>query len=221
MNRSFSIHDAARRAIPLLAILLAQVQLCQCADLLVRTDLECRLTLDGKTLETLSPNQPVHLTLAAGQHRIEATPLGGGTSWQKNVTLSDGDAQQELTILLLGKPVYWVDADTKRMWTAADNGFGLSWNQALRYCRELSLAGFKDWALPSIDDLQRIFEKENGVGGYHSKGPLKLTGWQWSATPGAQEGEGWALDFGDGGRASVPAGDSGLNRALCVRHVEK
>jgi Protein of unknown function (DUF1566) len=119
------------------------------------------------------------------------------------------------------KSVYWLDPDTKLMWTAADNGSGLSLNQALRYCRELTLAGFTNWTLPSIDDLQRIFDNAHNAGGYHVKGPIKLTGWQWSATPGAQEGEGWALDFGDGGRASVAAGDSGLNRALCIRHAEK
>jgi len=103
------------------------------------------------------------------------------------------------------------------MWTVADNGSGLSWSQALRYCRELTLAGLKNWTLPSIENLQAIFERTHEESGYHVKRPIKLTGWQWSATPGTQEGEGWALDFGDGGRASLAAGDSGLNRALCVR----
>jgi hypothetical protein len=55
---------------------------------------------------------------------------------------------------------------------------------------------------------------------YRIKGPIRLTGWQWSATPGAQAGQGWAFDSGDGGRALVAAGDSGLNRALCVRRFE-
>ncbi len=116
---------------------------------------------------------------------------------------------------------YWIDSNTKLMWTAADNGSGLSRSQAQRYCRELSLAGFKDWTLPSIEDLQGIFDNTQTQGAYHVRGSLKLTGWQWSATPGAQEGEGWALDFGDGGRASVADGDSGLNRALCIRHTSE
>ncbi|MBV8706090.1 MAG: hypothetical protein JO028_02790 [Acidobacteriaceae bacterium] len=55
------------------------------------------------------------------------------------------------------------------------------------------------------------------LSGYYVKGPIKLTGWQCSSTAGQQEGEAWALDFGDGGRASVAAGDFGLNRALCAR----
>ena len=108
------------------------------------------------------------------------------------------------------------------MWTAADNGSGLSWLQAQRYCRDLRLAGFKDWTLPSIDQLQGLVAANaDPRATYRVKGPIKLSGWQWSATPGKQEGEGWALDFGDGGRASVAAGDSGLNRALCVRNANR
>ena len=116
-----------------------------------------------------------------------------------------------------GKSDYWIDPDTHLMWTAADNGSGLSWIQAQRYCRDLTLAGFHNWTLPSIDDLQRLVGGADSQSAYRIKAPIKLSGWQWSSTPGKQGGEGWALDFGDGGRASVAAGDSGLNRALCVR----
>lgn len=115
------------------------------------------------------------------------------------------------------KSGYWIDPGTHLMWTAADNGSGLSWLQAGRYCRDLRLGGFHNWELPSIDDLQGLVGESSGQSTYRIKAPIKLTGWQWSSTPGKQDGEGWALDFGDSGRASVAAGDSGLNRALCVR----
>jgi hypothetical protein len=120
-----------------------------------------------------------------------------------------------------GKSDYWIDPDTHLMWTPADNGSGLSWIQAQRYCRDLTLAGFHNWTLPSIDDLQRLVGGADAQSAYRIKAPIKLTGWQWSSTPGKQDGEGWVLDFGDGGRASVAAGDSGLNRALCVRHTDR
>jgi hypothetical protein len=103
------------------------------------------------------------------------------------------------------------------MWAAADNGSGVSLSQAKRYCSDATLGGFKDWKLPSIDELQQIFDGSANQNGRHVKGWIKLTGWEWSSTPGEQEGEGLALDFGDGARASVAAGDSGLNHALCVR----
>ena len=118
------------------------------------------------------------------------------------------------------KSPYWIDPDTHSMWTAADNGSGVSWIQAQRYCRGLTLAGFHNWTLPSIDDLQGLVGANDSQSTYRIKAPIKLAGWQWSSTPGKQDGEGWALDFGDGGRASVAAGDSGLNRALCVRRAD-
>ena len=116
-----------------------------------------------------------------------------------------------------GGPTHWIDPATHLMWTAADNGSGLSWGQAKRYCLDLKQEGFRNWTLPDIEQLQDLFSASADNNGFHIKAPIKLSGWQWSSTPGQQSGEGWAFDFGDGGRASVAAGDSGLNRALCVR----
>jgi len=112
---------------------------------------------------------------------------------------------------------YWQDPATGRMWARSDNGSAVSWSQAAYYCRTLTLGGYHDWELPSIDDLQRLVGPVANASGFRTAAPLKLTGWQWSASPGIERGESWALDFGDGGRASVVAGDAGLNRALCTR----
>jgi len=190
------------------------------AELLVRTDVECRLKVDGAVWRTLKTGDGIRLTLSAGGHQLEAVPVVGAGHWQKEIRMAAADARQEIDIALLDKG-YWVDPDTQLMWAGADNGSGVSLRQAVRYCRQLTFGGFKDWTLPSIDDLQRIFGGPESQVGYHITGPVKLTGWQWSSTAGRQEGEGWVLDFGDGGRASLADGDSGLNRALCVRHALK
>jgi hypothetical protein len=214
------VRGLRNKLLAMLAFAAWQPGLSQGADLILRTDVECRLTVDGKTQGMLNPNQSLRLQLSADEHRIEAVDSAGGGTWQKTIALAMADSQQELTISLRPSRDYWIDSATKLIWTAADNGSGLSWGQALRYCRELTLAGFKDWKLPSIDDLQGLFDKTRNQGGYRGKGPIRLTGWHWSATPGAQAGEGGALDFDDGGRASVAAGDAGLNRALCVHRPE-
>jgi uncharacterized protein DUF1566 len=119
------------------------------------------------------------------------------------------------------KPGVWQDAANDKIWASSDNGSGVSWSQAANYCRALTLGGFRDWRLPSIDELQQLVGPSANAGGYRITGPIKLTGWQWSSSPGLERGEAWALDFGDGGRASVVAGDSGLNRALCVHDPAK
>lgn len=112
---------------------------------------------------------------------------------------------------------YWTDPRTHLTWALADNGSGVTQAQAAYYCRHLALGGYRDWTLPSIEDLHRLFGGPANQNGYHIAAPIQLTGWEWSASAGKEPGEQWALDFGDGGRASVVTGDSGLNRALCVR----
>lgn len=124
-------------------------------------------------------------------------------------------------LLLLSSVVFgqstWTDSSTKLTWTSADNAAPVTFTQANYYCSHLELGGYKNWRLPTIDELQKIFGGEVNASGHHIQGPLKLTGWQWSSTLGKEKGEAWVLDFGDGGRASIVMGDSGLNRALCVR----
>jgi hypothetical protein len=195
--------------------------------LVIHADAECRLSVDGKARGILIPGKPVQVKLMAGEHHVEATPVVGGNKWLQSVTIQAARNQAStrtsshsphvLNILVSQPHDYWIDAATSLMWTAADNGSGLSWGQALRYCAELKQDGFKDWTLPGIEQLQHLFTSATETGGFHIKGPIKLSGWQWSSSAGQQSGEGWAFDFGDGGRASVAAGDSGLNRALCVR----
>jgi len=133
--------------------------------------------------------------------------------------LADSPIQMRILFLLFlqTRSDVWPDPSTGKIWASADNGSGVSWSQAAYYCRSLTLGGLRDWRLPSIDELQQLVGPSANGSGYRITGPIKLTGWEWSSSPGAEKGEGWALDFGDGGRASVVAGDSGLNRALCVR----
>ena len=200
-------------------MILVQAWSAQAADLAVHADAECRLLVDGKAQGTIASGQKLELQLLPGKHELKAIASVDGSKWEKTITISDSGTREELAIHFETSQDYWVDPATRLMWTVADNGSGVSWSQAIRYCSELRAAGFRDWVLPSIDDLQGIFEPALNQGGFRVKGPFKLTGWQWSSTPGSQKGEGWAFDFGDGGRASVAAGDSGLNRALCVRHA--
>jgi hypothetical protein len=115
----------------------------------------------------------------------------------------------------------WTDSATGLMWTKKDNGSDISWHQASNYCKNLQLAGFSGWRLATIDELQGIYDPNANADRWHVKGELQLSGWQWSSSPGKGSGEAWQFDFQDWARESVPRGNGGLDRALCVRRMAK
>jgi len=91
---------------------------------------------------------------------------------------------------------YWTDPATGLMWAGKDNGGDVSCHKAMKYCRDLRLAGYSDWRLANIGELQGIFDTSADAPGenprshwhgaesmtFHVKGNLFLTGNQWSST---------------------------------------
>ena len=130
---------------------------------------------------------------------------------------------------------YWIDPSTGLMWTAKDNGNDISWGNAVKYCQNLRLAGYSNWRLPSIDELEKIYDS-SGFTAPHSKGSilalagrakggLLLTGArEWSSSRvlddrGRPTGIAWQYDFPHGEQWRFdPIGYKGHLRALCVRH---
>ena len=134
---------------------------------------------------------------------------------------------------------YWIDPSTGLMWAGKDNGKDVSWRSAMKYCRDLRLAGYSDWRLASIGELQGIYDKDANAPGlmgpsgkghaatWHVKGDLFLTGNQWSSNQLPDDRghpSGWAsrFDFNEG---RVFSGDKITfytnKRALCVRGSAK
>jgi hypothetical protein len=120
----------------------------------------------------------------------------------------------------------WTDPATGLTWTKKDNGSDVNWQKAGNYCRNLRLAGYSDWRLPTIDELSGVYdpsaniEGEQGRGNrasWHVKGKLQLSGYQWSSSQGNSAWEAWIFFFSNGTRYSSPLLGSGLDRALCVR----
>ena len=112
------------------------------------------------------------------------------------------------------------------MWTTADNGQDIDWNDATAYCDDLSLGNIA-WKLPTLAQLRDLFDRTVSyevpdASRVYVKDPILLTApGQWSsAQPAPDGGSASGYTFADGNpfRASVATSDN--VRALCVPDPE-
>jgi hypothetical protein len=131
----------------------------------------------------------------------------------------------------------WTDPSTGLMWAGKDNGKDVSWKKAMKYCRDLRLAGYSDWRLATLAELEGIYDKSANAPGlarlggpakgsaftFHVKGNLFLTGDQWSSSRladdrGKPSGYASRFDFNEGRSFDGDELSFYTNkRALCVR----
>jgi len=138
---------------------------------------------------------------------------------------------------------YWTDPSTGLTWAAKDSEKRMSWHKAAKYCRKLRDAGYSDWRLASIDELEslvnlRAYATEHvgssdifhWNGDLHVNGGLLLAGDRhWSSTqvsdPDKQVSKThfWAFDYREGKRMSgfEDWAEGDTMHALCVRSAQK
>lgn len=51
------------------------------------------------------------------------------------------------------------DQQSGLMWAAADSRFPMTWFEADQYCNEWRVGGWSDWRLPTLDELQGIYDE--------------------------------------------------------------
>jgi len=129
-------------------------------------------------------------------------------------------------------PLTWTDPQTRLMWMTTDNGHDVTRQQAIDFCTRLDYAGYHDWQLPQIDELQTLYDTSVSISGiwgptrpvyWHVKGNLHLTGgaaasnltWLTEQTPAGLE---QSYDFSFGRRNYDPTNFNADHRALCMRH---
>lgn len=110
-----------------------------------------------------------------------------------------------------------IDSTTNLIWQGTVNEKDMSWYAALLYCENLTYAGYDDWRLPNIKELETIlrFDKSDGT---PSDFP-DIPGWRyWSSSSYTLAyGHGWGLNILYGGSVIfVPKAYEELY-ALCVR----
>lgn len=61
------------------------------------------------------------------------------------------------------------DTKTGLMWAAADNTYPISWLESVDYCKTIRTAGYTDWRMPTLAELQSIYTpNEKNGNGYHT-----------------------------------------------------
>lgn len=70
-------------------------------------------------------------------------------------------------------PTFTFGGQTYRVAPAATTT--MNWANANTYCESLTLHGFSDWRLPSVDELYKMYQLRNTIGGFN-------TGFWWSNT---------------------------------------
>ena len=235
------------------------------STLLVKTDMNCDWRLDGRPMGLLKADEPRIVLVSPGEHLIEASAAGETEKSRTKVVVENVERTVAIRLKLQNLQAEsdpktkarvpkkarestgsdtalnatWTDPATRMMWASADNGSDVDQDQAGSYCSKLQLAGYKDWRLATIEELQGIYDPNLSSravfgGAYavdlHVKGNLKLTGWTWSdhrgEFPGKPYQNAWFFEFGGPPNSSdvgKPLSNfqhfSWTMRALCVRHA--
>ena len=165
----------------------------------------------------------------------QAQAAASGPQAQLNIAQSQVDVPEAPEAA--EAPITWTDPATGIMWTGKDNGEDIDWDQAMAYCRDLNLGGFSDWRLPTMAELEGIYDLEAsspGRGGqhdeelflFHIKGNLFLHGSEWSRDPlegssGRPSGYAWYFNFTDGSSLADPDTQTYNKHALCMRQTKQ
>jgi hypothetical protein len=165
-----------------------------------------------------SPASPAKATASGAAAYYDAFHEGPIQGCRNAVTLAYV-ALPVPSVPSVGPKNTWLDPATNLTWTKNDNGSSVDWSQANTYCASLQLDGQSGWRLPTIDELQGIYDPgANGPFGKVNSNLNLTSDCEWSSTEGTGAGEGWLFVYSAGQRYSDKRDfvGAGSRRALCV-----
>ncbi len=107
------------------------------------------------------------------------------------------------------------DVDTGLIWQQQDEGNLMSWSEALNYCEKLNLAGYGDWRLPAIKELESIVDLTKVKPSINLDifiGTMNSS--YWSSTTYTNTSQAFRMDFSNGHEYSYYKSDSYYIRAV-------
>jgi len=128
---------------------------------------------------------------------------------------ADASSHGQSTPLAPSLAGVWTDSETGLMWQSESGQSDRTWPQADSYCRDLRLAGFSDWRLATLNELESVYPHTLSGGGRDVQ-PSSMAIWSSEQTPDSRHA--WYFYFMDARRFSLAVNDSSHGvRALCVR----
>lgn len=189
-------------------------------------DAPCLLSVDGGASIALEAEVARTFEVAAGQRKLSARSESSPSAvWTATLAI-EADKPRRVRIPMLKtmrethlkerREAIYRDEKTDLMWARRDGGVDVTWKAASAFCERSTLAGFEDWRLPTLTELETLHavwsQRE-----FKILDPIALTGCcPWSTDRGADD-KVWNFNF----RFRKPflvSGQLSLGlRALCVR----
>lgn len=182
------------------------------ASFVVTADAACTLIVNGTVFRSVEAGEAVRVPIPElGEQLLEAK-TADGIRWSRTL-LVDRPGQRIVRMALKD-----VLVQASLMWARRDNGWNVNWDQATSYCASLSLAGFHDWRLPTIEELETLYDP-SASSRYKVVAGIALSSCcPWSSSE-ASPSKVWSFGFAPGRRGSAFLDDSVNQRALCVRSL--
>ncbi|MCP4149931.1 MAG: DUF1566 domain-containing protein, partial [bacterium] len=137
--------------------------------------------------------------------RIKGYPAAGPSAGRQYIRCVRGDAYGQNDFSDNGNGTV-TDRATGLMWMKIDSAKTFNWEQALKYANGLSYAGYDDWRLPDVKELQSIVDYTHAPDARvaSARGPaidpvFQLTdteSWFWSGTTHLDNRGGYYVTFG-------------------------
>lgn len=110
----------------------------------------------------------------------------------------------------------YLDPRSGLLWATEDNGRDIGWHRAETYCQSLALAGYDDWTLPSLEELETLL-RPMARGVYNMPNKFRLTACcPWSSSI-KDEQSAWNFNFQFSKPFSGAFSYTYDHRALCMR----